>query len=159
YGITAYDAEVLASTEPLASYFEAVVRAGATAKHAANWMQTELLRRLNDSGKSIDASPVSPLALAELLKLGESRQITGTVGKKVFSTMFETGRGAAEIVASEGLGQISDASAIEQAAREVMAKNPDNVAKYKAGNEGVFKFFVGQVMRATLGKANPQAVN
>lgn len=159
YGITAYDAEVLASTEPLASYFEAVVRAGATAKHAANWMQTELLRRLNDSDKLIDASPVSPLALAELLKLVASGQITGTVGKKVFGTMFETGRSAAEIVASEGLGQISDASAIEQAAREVMAKNPDNVAKYKAGNEGVFKFFVGQVMRATRGKANPQAVN
>jgi aspartyl-tRNA(Asn)/glutamyl-tRNA(Gln) amidotransferase subunit B len=159
YGITAYDAEVLASTEPLASYFEAVVRAGATAKHAANWMQTELLRRLNDSGKSIEASPVSPLALAELLNLVESGQITGTVGKKVFSTMFETGRSAAEIVASEGLSQISDASAIEQAAREVIAKNPENVAKYKAGNEGVFKFFVGQVMRATRGKANPQAVN
>jgi aspartyl-tRNA(Asn)/glutamyl-tRNA(Gln) amidotransferase subunit B len=159
YGITAYDAEVLASTEPLASYFEAVVRAGATAKHAANWMQTELLRLLNDSAKSIEASPVTPLALAELLKLVESGQITGTVGKKVFSTMFETGRSAAEIVASEGLGQISDASAIEQAAREVVAKYPENVAKYKAGNQGVFKFFVGQVMRATRGKANPQAVN
>ncbi len=73
--------------------------------------------------------------------------------------MFETGRGAAEIVAAEGLGQISDVSAIEQAAREVIEKNPENVAKYKAGNEGVFKFFVGQVMRATRGQANPQAVN
>jgi aspartyl-tRNA(Asn)/glutamyl-tRNA(Gln) amidotransferase subunit B len=81
------------------------------------------------------------------------------VGKKVFATMFESGRGAAEIVAAEGLAQISDTSAIEQAAREVIAKNPENVAKYKAGNEGVFKFFVGQVMRATRGQANPQAVN
>jgi aspartyl-tRNA(Asn)/glutamyl-tRNA(Gln) amidotransferase subunit B len=159
YGITPYDAEILASTKPLALYFEAVVRAGASAKNAANWIQTELLRRLNDSGKSIDASPVSPAALAELLKLLESGQITGAVGKKVFATMFETSRSAAEIVTAEGLAQISDASAIEHAAREVIAKNPGNVAKYKAGNEGVFKFFVGQVMRATRGQANPQAVN
>ncbi len=73
--------------------------------------------------------------------------------------MFETGRPAAEIVAAEGLAQISDTSAIEQAARDVIEKNPDNVAKFRSGNEGVFKFFVGQVMRATRGQANPQAVN
>ncbi|MFI5058229.1 MAG: Asp-tRNA(Asn)/Glu-tRNA(Gln) amidotransferase subunit GatB [Candidatus Acidiferrales bacterium] len=159
YGITPYDAEVLTGSRALADYFEAVVKTGAVAKSAANWMQTELLRRLNDSNKEIAASPVSPAALAELVKLVDSGQITGSVGKKAFATMFETGRGAAEIVAAEGLGQISDTSAIEKAAREVIAKNPDNVAKYKAGNEGVFKFFVGQVMRATRGQANPQAVN
>ena len=159
YGITPYDAEVLTGTQTLADYFEAAAKAGASPKNAANWMQTELLRRLNDSGKEIDASPVSPAALAELLKLVESGQITGAVGKKVFATMFESGRGAGEIVAAEGLAQISDTSAIEQAARDVIAKNPENVAKYKSGNEGVFKFFVGQVMRATRGQANPQAVN
>jgi len=150
---------VLTGSPPLANYFEAVAKAGASAKNAANWMQTELLRRLNDSAKEIEASPVSPAALAELLKLVESGQITGAVGKKVFATMFESGRKAAEIVAAEGLGQISDTSAIETAARDVIAKNPDNVTKYKSGNEGVFKFFVGQVMRATRGQANPQAVN
>jgi aspartyl-tRNA(Asn)/glutamyl-tRNA(Gln) amidotransferase subunit B len=122
-------------------------------------MQTELLRRLNDSGKEIEASPVSPAALAELLKLVEEGKITGAVGKKVFATMFDSGRGAGEIVAAEELTQISDTSAIEEAARDVIAKNPDNVAKFKGGNEGVFKFFVGQVMRATRGQANPQAVN
>jgi aspartyl-tRNA(Asn)/glutamyl-tRNA(Gln) amidotransferase subunit B len=159
YGITPYDAEVLTGTEALGDYFEAVSRAGASPKNAANWMQTELLRRLNDSGKEIDASPVSPAALAELLKLVESGQITGAVGKKVFAIMFESGQGAAGIVAAEGLAQISDTSAIEQAARDVIAKHPDNVRKYKSGNEGVFKFFVGQVMRATRGQANPQAVN
>jgi aspartyl-tRNA(Asn)/glutamyl-tRNA(Gln) amidotransferase subunit B len=159
YGATSYDAEVLTGTRALADYFEAVVKAGAAAKSAANWMQTELLRRLNDSNKEIEASPVSPASLAELVKLVDSGRITGAVGKKVFAVMFETGRGAAEIVAAEGLGQISDVSAIEQAAREVIEKNPENVAKYKAGNEGVFKFFVGQVMRATRGQANPQAVN
>jgi aspartyl-tRNA(Asn)/glutamyl-tRNA(Gln) amidotransferase subunit B len=159
YGITPYDAEVLTATQARADYFEEVAKAGASGKNAANWMQTELLRRLNDSGKEIDASPVSPAALAELLKLVESGQITGAIGKKVFATMFESGRRALEIVAAEGLAQISDTSAIEQAAREVIEKNADNVAKFRAGNEGVFKFFVGQVMRATRGQANPQAVN
>src|SRR5258706_2570597 len=159
YGITPYDAEVLTGSQERAGYFEAVAKAGGSAKSADNWMQTELLRRLNDSGKDIDASPVSPAALAELLKLVEDGKITGAVGKKVFATMFESGRGAGEMVAAEGLTQISDTSAIEQAARDVIAKNPENVAKYKSGNEGVFKFFVGQVMRATRGQANPQAVN
>ena len=159
YGITPYDAEVLTVNQTLAEYFEAVVEAGAPAKNAANWIQTELLRRLNDSGKEIGASPVPPTALAELLKLVESNQITGAVGKKVFAIMFESGRSAAEIIAAEGLGAQVGADAIEQAARDVIAKNPDNVAKFKSGNEGVFKFFVGQVMKATRGEANPQAVN
>jgi aspartyl-tRNA(Asn)/glutamyl-tRNA(Gln) amidotransferase subunit B len=159
YGVTPYDAELLTSTQQRADYFEAVTKAGASGKNAANWMQTELLRRLNDSGKEIEASPLSPAALAELLKLVESGQITATIGKKVFATMFETGRPAAEIIAAEGLAQISDTSAIEQAARDVIEKNPDNVAKFRSGNEGVFKFFVGQVMRATRGQAKPQTVN
>ncbi len=159
YGITAYDAEVLTTSSELADYFEASAKTGASGKNTANWMQTELLRRLNDSGKQIDASPVSPAALGELVKLVESGKITGAIGKKVFATMVESGRGAAEIVAAEGLGQTVDLGAIEQAAREVIGKYPDNVAKFKSGNEGVFKFFVGQVMRATKGQANPQLIN
>jgi aspartyl-tRNA(Asn)/glutamyl-tRNA(Gln) amidotransferase subunit B len=159
YGITAYDAEVLANDVALVDYFEAAVKTGASGKNTANWMQTELLRRLNDSGKTIEASPVSASALGELVKLVETSKITGAIGKKVFATMFETGRGAADIVAAEGLGQTVDTSAVESAAREVVAKNPDNVAKFKGGNEGVFKFFVGQVMRATKGQADPQLVN
>src|SRR5215469_14219221 len=159
FGITAYDAEVLTDSQPLANYFESVVKAGAPGKAAANWMQTELLRRLNDSAKDITASPVSPAALAELVSLVDSGKITAAIGKKVFATMFETGRSAAEIVAAEGLGAHVAGDAIEQAAREIIANNPDNVAKFKAGNEGVFKFFVGQVMKATKGQANPQTVN
>ncbi len=159
YGITPYDVELLTATRTISEYFEEVVKAGAPGKAAANWMQTELLRRLKDSGKEIEASPVAPQALAELVKLVESGQITGNVGKKVFATMFESGRSAADIVAAEGLGAQVSESAIEEAAREVIAKNPENVAKFKSGNEGVFKFFVGQVMRATRGQANPQAVN
>jgi aspartyl-tRNA(Asn)/glutamyl-tRNA(Gln) amidotransferase subunit B len=159
YGITPYDAEVLTSTRALADYFESVVKAGAPGKATANWMQTELLRRLNDSGKEIEVSPVNAPSLAELVLLVESGKITAAVGKKVFAAMFDSGRSAADIVAAEGLGAQVSESAIEATARDVIAKNPDNVAKYKSGNEGVFKFFVGQVMRATRGQANPQTVN
>jgi aspartyl-tRNA(Asn)/glutamyl-tRNA(Gln) amidotransferase subunit B len=159
FGITAYDAEVLTGSQALADYFEAMVKVGAPGKSAANWMQTELLRRLKDAGKEIDESPVSPMALAELVNLVESGKITGAIGKKIFPMMFDSGRGAGEIVASEGLAQSSDTAAIEAIAREVIEKNGDNVAKFKAGNEGVFKFFVGQVIRATRGQANPQVVN
>ncbi len=159
YGITPYDSEVLTSSRTLADYFEAVVAAGAPGKSSANWIQTELLGRLAEARRAFADSGITPAALAELLKLVESGEITGAIGKKVFAAMFESGRGAAEIVAAEGLAQISDTTEIEQAARDVIAKNPDNVEKYKSGNEGVFKFFVGQVMRATRGQANPQAVN
>ncbi|HEX9759635.1 MAG TPA: Asp-tRNA(Asn)/Glu-tRNA(Gln) amidotransferase subunit GatB [Candidatus Acidoferrales bacterium] len=159
YELTPYDAGVLTASRALADYFEAVVKAGAPPKPASNWIQTELLRRLNETGKDIVNSPVTPVALAELIALVESGKITGAVGKKVFAQMFDTGRGAGEVVAAEGLGQISDAAEIERVVREVLEKHPDNVAKFKAGNEGVFKFFVGQVMRATRGQANPQLVN
>src|SRR5258706_12867956 len=114
---------------------------------------------MKDPHKNDPPPPSPPAALAELVMLVESAKITGAVGKKVFAAMFDSGRTAPEIVAAEGLdAQVSEAT-IEQAAREVFAKNPDNVAKFKAGNEGVFKFFVGQVMKATRGQANPQAVS
>jgi aspartyl-tRNA(Asn)/glutamyl-tRNA(Gln) amidotransferase subunit B len=159
YAITPYDAGVLTDSTALAHYFEETVKAGAPGKAAANWMQTELLRRLKDSGKEISASPVSPKALAELIRLVEGGKITGAVAKKVFAKMFEDGRGAAQIVEAEGLGARVSSDSLEQIARDVIEKNPDNVAKYKSGNEGVFKFFVGQVMKGTHGQANPQAVN
>ena len=159
YAITAYDAGVLTATAALADYFEAAVRAGAAPKIAANWMQTELLRRLNDAAEDISGSPVTPEALSELLHGIETGEITAAIGKRVFATMFETGKPAAEIIVSEGLSPINDAESVEKICREVLNKNPDNVAKYRAGNEGVFKFFVGQVMRETRGRANPQTIN
>jgi aspartyl-tRNA(Asn)/glutamyl-tRNA(Gln) amidotransferase subunit B len=159
YGITPYDAGVLTATRALADYFEAAVKAGAPAKAAANWISVELLRRLKDAAKDIADCPVDPAALAELLAKVENGEITAASGKKVFATMFETGKRAAEIITAEGLAQITDTSAIEKIAREIVAKNADNAAKYRAGNEGVFKFFVGQVMRETRGQANPQLVN
>jgi len=159
YQITPYDAGLLTATRALADYFEVVVKAGAPAKSAANWIQTELLRRLNDAGQEIGESQVSPQALAELIALVEAGEITAASGKKVFAKMFETGKPAGEIVAREGIGQISDAAEIERVCREVISSHPDNAASYKAGNPGIFKFFVGQVMRATRGQANPQKVN
>jgi len=160
YGLSAYDAEVLTVSQARANFLEETVKQRvALPQVAANWILNELLRRLNESGKEIATSPISPSALAELIELLESGKITGAIGKKVFAAMFESGRTAADIVAAEGLGaQVSD-SAIEQAAREVIAKNPDNVAKFKSGNAGVFKFLVGQVMRATKGQGNPQVIN
>jgi aspartyl-tRNA(Asn)/glutamyl-tRNA(Gln) amidotransferase subunit B len=159
YGIAAYDAGVLTATRALADYFEAVLRAGAPAKAAASWISVELLRRLKDAGKQIADCPVEPAALAELLGIVERGEITAASGKKVFATMFDSGKKAADIIAAEGMSQISDSGAIETIARAVVAKSPDNVAKYRSGSEGVFKFFVGQVMRETRGQANPQIVN
>jgi aspartyl-tRNA(Asn)/glutamyl-tRNA(Gln) amidotransferase subunit B len=159
YALSAYDSGVLTAARELAGYFEGVVAAGAPAKAAASWVGTELLRRLNDSGRDIQGSPVAPAALAALIKRVESGAITGASGKKVFAAMFETGKSAEEIIAAEGLAQIQDTSEIERMCREVIEKNPDNVAKYRAGNEGVFKFFVGQVIKASRGQANPQLVN
>jgi aspartyl-tRNA(Asn)/glutamyl-tRNA(Gln) amidotransferase subunit B len=155
HGITPYDAGVLASTRELADYFEHVVRAGTAAKSAANWIQVELLRLLKDAGKEITESPVPPAELAALIAKVEGGEINAVTGKKVFARMFETGKPAAEIIAA----QVSDTGEIERWCREVIEKNPDNLAKYRAGNEGVFKFFVGQVMRVSRGQANPQTVN
>jgi aspartyl-tRNA(Asn)/glutamyl-tRNA(Gln) amidotransferase subunit B len=158
YGVTPYDAGVLTAMRALGDYFEQTVRAGAAAKAAANWISTELLRRLNEAGKSIEDCPVKPGSLAELLKKVDAGEITAASGKKVFSRMFDSGKPAAEIIVAEGLAQILDESTIERVAREVVAKSPENATKYRAGNEGVFKFFVGQVMRETKGQANPQIV-
>jgi aspartyl-tRNA(Asn)/glutamyl-tRNA(Gln) amidotransferase subunit B len=159
YGLSPYDADVLAATRALADHFEATVKAGAPAKSAANWISVELLRRLKEAGKEIRDSKILPEALAELIEIVEAGKITAASGKKVFTKMFETGKRAGEIIATEGLAQITDGDAIETIARRVVEKSPENVAKYRSGNEGVFKFFVGQVMRETKGQANPQVVN
>ena len=159
YGITPYDAELLTATQTIGDYFEAAVAAGAPGKAAANWILTELIRWLNEKKIPLHENPITPSALAELVKMIESGKLTAAVGKKVFAAMFDTGRSPAEIVAAENLGTQVDETAIESAARDVIAKNPESVAKFKSGHEGVFKSFVGQVMKATRGQANPQAVN
>jgi aspartyl-tRNA(Asn)/glutamyl-tRNA(Gln) amidotransferase subunit B len=159
HGLSPYDAGVLTDSRALADYFEATVQAGASPKTAANWISVELLRRLNDAGKEIRESPVKPGALAALLAEVEGAKITAASGKKVFATMFGTGRAPAEIIAAEGHSALVDSGEIERVCREVIENNPENLAKYRAGNEGMFKFFVGQAMRATRGQADPKLIN
>ncbi len=166
FQITPYDAGVLTATRALADYFEAVVRAGAPPKIAANWIQTELLRHLKEAGKDISEVQVPPPELAKLLAMVNSGEITAAGGKKLFDKVFQMvlvglglGLDIITLAASTGLLQKLSADEIERMASEIIKKNPDNVAKYKSGNEGVFKFFVGQVMRASRGQANPQLVN
>jgi aspartyl-tRNA(Asn)/glutamyl-tRNA(Gln) amidotransferase subunit B len=159
YGLTPYDAGVLTDSRALADYFEATVTAGAAPKSAANWISVELLRRLNDAGKEISDSPVVPGALAALLAEVEGGKITAASGKKVFAKMFETGEAPTEIIDAEGYTTLVDTGEIERVCREVIEKNPENLAKYRAGNEGMFKFFVGQAMRATKGQADPKLIN
>src|SRR5216684_3039470 len=161
YGITPYDAGVLTATRALADYFEAVVKAGALPKLAANWIQTEVLRDENEKSGASRLEGFRPLdwALSALLIGIQNGQITTAMAKSIFPRMVETGKPAAEIIAAEGLAQITDAGTVEKIARVVVAKSPENVAKYRSGNEGVFKFFFGQVMKETRGQANPQLVN
>ncbi len=166
YDLNDYDAEVLTGSRALADYFEAVVKVypaeggeGAPAKAVANWIQTELLGLLRDAGKEISESPISAAALAELLALIEKNTLSGKMAKEVFAKMFSTGERATAIIEREGMTQISDAAAIERLCREAIAAHPTQYAEYKGGKSALLAFFVGQVMRATRGQANPKLVN
>jgi aspartyl-tRNA(Asn)/glutamyl-tRNA(Gln) amidotransferase subunit B len=159
YAITAYDAEVLTGTRALADYFEAAAKASPSPKAAANWIQAELLAALKETGRDIADSPVTPPVLGELLQLIEDGTLSGKMGKSVFQKMVETGRSARDIVAAEGLEQVTDTAAIETICRQVLEKNADKVEQYKKGKTALFGFFVGQVMKASRGRANPQQVN
>ncbi|OFV83564.1 MAG: aspartyl/glutamyl-tRNA amidotransferase subunit B, partial [Acidobacteria bacterium RIFCSPHIGHO2_02_FULL_67_57] len=159
YGLTDYDADVLTATRALADYFEEVVREAPDAKTAANWIQSELLGALKEAGKEIADSPVTPAALVELLRLMADGTLSGKMAKTVFGKMFTTGRPAREIIAAEKMEQITDTGEIEKLCREVLAVNPGQVEAYKKGKEALFGFFVGQVMKATRGQANPALVN
>ncbi|HYB57016.1 MAG TPA: Asp-tRNA(Asn)/Glu-tRNA(Gln) amidotransferase subunit GatB [Alphaproteobacteria bacterium] len=158
HGITPYDASVLVADAANAAYFEAVAK-GRDGKLAANWVISELFGRLNKAGKDVTDSPVSAASLGGLIDLVADQTISGRTAKEVFDEMFETGKSAAEIVTAKGLTQITDRGAIEAAVAKVIADNPGQVAKYKAGKEGVVGWLVGQVMKATGGKANPKMVN
>jgi len=165
YGMTPYDAEILTSSTNLADYFEKVVSQSfsprVSPKLAANWIQNDFLKLANETGKTLEAFQWPTYAeVAILLGRVQEKMITVTSAKKVLNRVFKEGLLIDEAVRAEGgVTPIVDNSEIEKAAREVIEKNPDNVAKFKSGNEGVFKFFVGQVMKATKGQANPQAVN
>ncbi len=160
YGIAVYDAGVLTATRALADYFEAVVRAGAPARAAASWISVELLRRLKDAGKEIEDCPVAPAALAELLAIVERGEITTASGKKVFATMFDTGKTASEVVAELGLGRISDDTEAEviQTVFNTLLLHLKRLDQIRDGNLGTQKSLMGEAMKALKGRADAQVV-
>jgi aspartyl-tRNA(Asn)/glutamyl-tRNA(Gln) amidotransferase subunit B len=158
-GLSAYDATVLAEERPIAEWFEAAVAAGGQPKSVANWLINVLFNLINERRTTIEQAPVSPSALVELLALVEQGAINAGSAKEVLAEMFESGRGAAAIVAARGLAQISDEEALERLVLDVVRSHPDAVASYRAGKEALRGWFVGQVMKASAGKANPPLVN
>jgi aspartyl-tRNA(Asn)/glutamyl-tRNA(Gln) amidotransferase subunit B len=159
HGLPDYDAAQLTQGRATAEYFEAAVAAGAPPKLASNWIMGELARTLKESGADIGASRVDARALAGLLALIDKGTISGSMAKDVFEKMYASGRPAAAIVAAEGLAQIDDESQIVALIAAALAKNVDAVQQYRAGKTTAFGFLVGQVMKATGGKANPKRVN
>ncbi len=158
YGLSAYDASVIVAEQEYAEYYERLAGRH-DPKLAANWMTGELFGRLNKLGIDIAASPVTAEKLGGLLALIEDNTISGKIAKDVLDFMFETGKDAVTIVEEKGLKQVTDTGAIEKVIDEVMAANIDKVAEYRSGKDKLFGFFVGQVMKASGGKANPAAVN
>jgi aspartyl-tRNA(Asn)/glutamyl-tRNA(Gln) amidotransferase subunit B len=160
FGLNAYDAGVLTASRELADYFEQVVElSGADAKQCANWVQGEVSAALNKDGIEIGDSPVSAQMLAGMMKRIADNTISGKIAKQVFQAMWEGEGDADQVIEAKGLKQITDTGAIEKIIDEVLANNAAQVEQYRSGNEKVFGFFVGQVMKATQGKANPQQVN
>jgi aspartyl-tRNA(Asn)/glutamyl-tRNA(Gln) amidotransferase subunit B len=156
YGLPSYDAGVLTSARELADYFEAVVAACGDAKAASNWVMGEVMRELNERQIDITGLKVAPQALGHLIAAQSSGKVNTPTAKEVLKEMAATGRSAADIIAARGLEQITDEKAIREAAQRAIDDNPDAVAKYVRGKEALLKFFVGQVMKATRGQANPQ---
>lgn len=159
YQIPEYDANILTQARPMADYFEDVAKQSSNPKSASNWIMVELLRVLNESKTEIEKSPVSSKNLAGLIKLIDSGKISGKIAKTVFEEMYTSGKDAETIVKEKGLVQVSDSSSIEKWVDEVIAANPGQTEQYRSGKDKLFGFFVGQVMKASKGQANPDLVN
>ena len=161
-GMSAYNAAVLTAEKETADYFEAVLATlgkPELARAASNWVTSDLFGALKRLGVGIEASPVSPAAAAELLKLSADGTLSGPLAKQVFEIMLDTGDSAAAIVEARGLRQVTDTGAIDAAIAEILAANPDKLADYRGGKDKLLGFFVGQTMRAMSGKASPAVVN
>jgi aspartyl-tRNA(Asn)/glutamyl-tRNA(Gln) amidotransferase subunit B len=158
-GLPKYDADVLTDEKGIADYFEAAAKLVYDAKLASNWIMGEVLRVLKEKKIDITQFPIKPDALAELLNLIAGGTISGKIAKDVFEEMLVTGKSAQAIVVEKGLTQVSDTGIIEKAIDEVIAANPKEVERYRNGEEKVFGFLIGQVMKATRGKANPKVAN
>lgn len=157
-GLSAYDASVIVADKVTAEYFEEVAK-GHDPKLAANWITAELFGRLNKSGHNLEDSPVSAQKLSGLLDLIKDNTISGKIAKQVFDIMYETGEDAAKIVEEQGLVQVTDTGEIEKIIEDILAANADKVEEYRSGKDKLFGFFVGQTMKMSQGKANPQIVN
>jgi aspartyl-tRNA(Asn)/glutamyl-tRNA(Gln) amidotransferase subunit B len=159
YGLSFDDAALLTDTRAMADYFEAVVRACNHPKSAANWLLNELVRELKNSNTEINDSPVTAEALAAMIQLIEDGTISGKMAKDVLVEMYKTGKGALEVVEALGGSQISDEGAIRAMIEQVVATGGKQLEQYRAGKTALFGFFVGQTLKASGGKANPQVVN
>ena len=158
FGLSAYDANVLIAERVRADYYETVAK-GRDAKLAANWVLNELLGALNKDNKSISESTIAAGQLGALVDLISDNTISGKIAKDVFAEMYKSGKDPVQIVEEKGLKQVTDTGAIEKIVDEVIAENPDNVAAYRSGKDKLFGFFVGQVMKKSQGKANPNIIN
>lgn len=158
FGLSAYDADQLTRERAVAEYFEQAVQAGGEAKSAANWILGELFRQLNERNLKIEQVKIAPAHLAELTTLTANGTLSSTLAKEVFAEMFATGHAPTRIVQEKGLAQISDAAQLQRVIADVIRENPKPVADYYAGKETIIKFLIGQAMKATRGKANPQLV-
>ena len=159
YGLPEYDADLLTSEKNIGAWFEDAVKAGGQSKAVSNWMMGDMIKLLNEENKSIEDCPLKPEQLAGMLKLMDNGTISGKIAKTVFEEMYRNGKDADTVVKEKGLVQISDEGAIEKAIDEVLAKSQKEIERYKAGDEKLIGFFVGQAMKLTKGKANPQMLN
>ncbi|MGE5808096.1 MAG: Asp-tRNA(Asn)/Glu-tRNA(Gln) amidotransferase subunit GatB [Nitrospirota bacterium] len=159
YGLPEYDADMLTQSRALADYFESAAKLTGQPKVVSNWMMGELMRLLNADNREIEDCPLKPDRLAGMIKMIDSGVISTKIAKTVFEEMYRTGKDAESIVKEQGLVQVSDTGEIEKIIDAVVKANPAQHADYKAGKEKLFGFFVGQVMKASKGKANPELVN
>jgi len=159
YGLPEYDAAVLTTSRSLAAFFEATVFLCQSSKAASNWIMGDLLRDLKEFNLNIEASPVLPGDLARLITLIESGEISGKMGKDVFEVMFREKKSPQDVIIEKGLKQITDSGTIEKIIREIIAANQKTYEQYRSGKTAALGYFVGQVMKATQGQANPQLVN
>ncbi len=159
YGLPEYDADMLVTERSMADWFEEAVRAGGQPKAVSNWISGDLMKLLNEENKPFTECPLKPAQLAGMLRLIEDGTISGKIAKVVFDDMYRSGKYAESVVKDKGLVQIKDEGTLEKMIEDVIAKNPKEVERFKAGDEKLLGFFVGQIMKATKGKANPQLVN
>lgn len=159
FQLPVYDSFVLTAEKSLADYFESVAEASKNPKAASNWIMVELLRELNEAKLDVEKSPIAAKQLAELIAMIDSKEISGKMAKDVFLEMWKTQKAPKDIVKSKGMAQITDTSAIEKIVDDVMAQSAQAVADYRGGKTKLFGFFVGQVMKASKGQANPEMVN